>query len=241
MHQKQALTFKTILVNEKQYFLKMSGFRTVYHTIPDPEGFVGLLKLPFESKFISCSWGILETLSQLIKLTPLNKTWTPIEKSWIRLCHRTYCYKLDVIQSNMTLYLQVHLNQHLSHLMTKPTKWLCAQRRLRSAWASAHSDQSSLCAKWVAKDPSFLHADSESSESLLGTHIILLVLSWGGSFVCQNVCLWSRKTVSFIRFTCTFSMSSTHPELSVNVICSKEISSWRYWKHKYKIMINTKK
>ena len=24
-----------------------------------------------------------------------------------------------------------------SHLMTKPTKWLCAQRRLRSAWASA--------------------------------------------------------------------------------------------------------
>ena len=26
--------------------------------------------------------------------------------------------------------------------MTKPTKWLCAQRRLRSAWASALSDQS---------------------------------------------------------------------------------------------------
>ena len=26
--------------------------------------------------------------------------------------------------------------------MTRPTKWLCAQRRLRSAWASAQSDQS---------------------------------------------------------------------------------------------------
>ena len=25
--------------------------------------------------------------------------------------------------------------------MTKPTKWVCAQRRLRSAWASAQSDQ----------------------------------------------------------------------------------------------------
>ena len=25
--------------------------------------------------------------------------------------------------------------------MTKPTKWLCAQRRLRSAWAFAQSDQ----------------------------------------------------------------------------------------------------
>ena len=30
--------------------------------------------------------------------------------------------------------------------MTKPTKWLCAQRRLRSAWASAQSDQSLPCA-----------------------------------------------------------------------------------------------
>ena len=30
--------------------------------------------------------------------------------------------------------------------MTKPTKWLCAERRLRSAWASTQSDQSSLSA-----------------------------------------------------------------------------------------------
>ena len=30
--------------------------------------------------------------------------------------------------------------------MTKQTKWLCAQRRLRSAWASAQSDQSLRCA-----------------------------------------------------------------------------------------------
>ena len=27
--------------------------------------------------------------------------------------------------------------RHMSCLMTKPTKWLCTQRRLRSAWASA--------------------------------------------------------------------------------------------------------
>ena len=53
----------------------------------------------------------------------------------------------------------------------KPTKWVCAQQRLRSALASAQSDQSSLgcpgasesllCTQWVAKDPRFLHADSE--------------------------------------------------------------------------------
>ena len=67
---------------------------------------------------------------------------------------------------------------YLSRLMTKPTKWLCAQRRLRSAWASAQSDQSSLCAHWVVKDPSFLHADSEDSDQT-GRISILLVLSWG--------------------------------------------------------------
>ena len=38
------------------------------------------------------------------------------------------------------------LLQHLSHDMTKPTKWVCAQRRLRSVWASAKSDRSLRCA-----------------------------------------------------------------------------------------------
>ena len=47
------------------------------------------------------------------------------------------------------------------------------------------------CAQWVAKDPSFLHADSEDSDqtgrmqaaqSSLGAHAISLVLSRDGSF-----------------------------------------------------------
>ena len=38
---------------------------------------------------------------------------------------------------------------------------MCAQRKLRSAWASIHADQSSLCAQWVAKGQNFHHADSE--------------------------------------------------------------------------------
>ena len=42
---------------------------------------------------------------------------------------------------------------------------MCAQQRLWSAWASAQSDQSLLCAQWVAKDPSFLLADSEDSDA----------------------------------------------------------------------------
>ena len=52
--------------------------------------------------------------------------------------------------------------------------------------------ESSLCAQWVAKDPRFLHADSKDSDQtgqmprliwvFAGCTVILLVLSWGGSY-----------------------------------------------------------
>ena len=81
----------------------------------------------------------------------------------------------------------------MSYGMTKPTMWLCTQGRLWSGWASTQSDQSSLCPQWVAKDPSFLHADSEASDQtgqrprliwvFAGRTATLLVLSWGGSNV----------------------------------------------------------
>ena len=54
---------------------------------------------------------------------------------------------------------------YLSHLMTKPTKWHMRPAKtqislgIRPVWS-----ESSLCAQWVAKDPSFLHADSEDSD-----------------------------------------------------------------------------
>ena len=86
---------------------------------------------------------------------------------------------------------------YLSRDMTKPTMWLCAQRRLRSAWASAQSDQSSLCAQWVVKDPSFLHANSKDSDwtgrmprliwVFAGRTFILLVLSRGGSLRVRRI------------------------------------------------------
>ena len=37
--------------------------------------------------------------------------------------------------------------------MTKPTQWVCFQRRLRSAWASAQSDQSLHCPHEETLDP----------------------------------------------------------------------------------------
>ena len=52
---------------------------------------------------------------------------------------------------------------------------------------------SSLCTQWVAKDPSFLHADSEDSDQtgrmprliwvFAGRTTTLFVLSWGGSII----------------------------------------------------------
>ena len=76
---------------------------------------------------------------------------------------------------------------------TEPTKWLCAQRRLRSAWASAQSDQSSLSA-WRSIWSLATHwAHSEDSDQtgrmprliwvFAGRTLILLVLSCRGSYV----------------------------------------------------------
>ena len=65
--------------------------------------------------------------------------------------------------------------------MIKPTKCLCTQQRLRSAWASSQSgSESSLCAQWVAKNPTFLHADSEDShgQADLSLHWAHMPLCW---------------------------------------------------------------
>ena len=37
----------------------------------------------------------------------------------------------------------------------------CAQWRIRSAWASTQSDQSSLCTQWVTKDQNLIHAEEK--------------------------------------------------------------------------------
>ena len=88
-------------------------------------------------------------------------------------------------------YTVTKTKANLSRDMTKPTK--CAQRWLRSAWASAQSDQSSLSA-WKKLGSLATHwAHSEDSDQtgrmprliwvFAGRIHILLVLSCCGSFV----------------------------------------------------------
>ena len=76
----------------------------------------------------------------------------------------------------------------------KTNKMMCAQRRLRSAWASAQSDHSLHCSHEETLGPQLpIERTAKTlirlcgcpgwSESSLGTHVILLVLSWGSSNV----------------------------------------------------------
>ena len=60
--------------------------------------------------------------------------------NWVMLCFET------MAQTEQIVLAICFAATKLSHLMTKPTKWLCAQRKLRSAWAFAQSDQSLRCA-----------------------------------------------------------------------------------------------
>ena len=63
--------------------------------------------------------------------------------------HYWFCHEVAHLSPRLLDSLGVACNCgtpwtfHLSHLMTR-TKWLCGQRRLRSAWASAQTNQSSL-------------------------------------------------------------------------------------------------
>ena len=51
----------------------------------------------------------------------------------------------DIIPKCKVLDFRSYFRTNMRRDMTKPTKWLCVQRRLRSAWASAQSDHSFRC------------------------------------------------------------------------------------------------
>ena len=56
---------------------------------------------------------------------------------------------------------------HLSRRMTKPTKWHVRPAKTQiSLLIHAVWSENSLCAKWEAKDQSFLHADIEDSNRI---------------------------------------------------------------------------
>ena len=109
----------------------------------------------------------------------------------------------------------------LSRLMAKPTKWLCTQRRLRSAWAFTQSDQSSLSAQWVAKDQSFLHADSEDSDQTGQMPRLIRVFAWR---TCHFVGFVMRRLNHFQTLPSKeqCQVFIPHPASPDNVLCNKQ-------------------
>ena len=113
------------------------------------------------------------------------------------------------------------MSRDLTHTHTKNNnkknknkkKIVCAQRRLRSAWASAQSDQSSLSAlnkAWVLSYP--LSAQADLSVRWVHSHFVGFVMSW---LKCEtNHKHW-------------FTGSSTSAPLDTN-LCGTDLSTVEY-------------
>ena len=127
--------------------------------------------------------------------------------------------------------------------MIKPTKWHVRPAKtqislgIHPVWSG-----SSLCAQWITKDLSFLHADSEDSDQtgrmprliwvFAGRTVILLVLSWGGSILKLSICrenieemslcvVWSRTNSGISRV-----LSGTE-NLKLSFVANTRHQKWR--------------
>ena len=54
--------------------------------------------------------------------------------------------------------------KNLNFLSFWKHKWAMTWQNQQSECVHSEDSESSLCAQWVAKDPSFLHADSDDSD-----------------------------------------------------------------------------
>ena len=81
----------------------------------------------------------------------------------LQVWFRVYPVHTSLFVSFVMPWLTFKLN-YLRCLMTKPTKSLRPAKTQISLGICPVWSESSLCAQWVAKDPSFLHTDSEDSD-----------------------------------------------------------------------------
>ena len=119
---------------------------------------------------------------------------------------------------------------NLSCLMTKPTKWHVRPVKtqislgIRPVWS-----EYSLCAQWVAKDPSFLHVDSEDSDQT-GRMPRLIWVFAGHTFCwfCHEVAhlqnFKKRREVTstgktYVYIYKTFSFNSLSKDTTINFLC----------------------
>ena len=128
-----------------------------------------------------------------------------IQKFAFKIHHVSIFWSVNNAIADLHVYCKV---KYMSHLMTKPTMWLCAQWRLRSAWASASLIRVfavRMKKAWVLSYPLSAQrrlwsdwADAQADLSLpwAHTHFVGFVMSrliWG--FICIR---WNRIGFSII-------------------------------------------
>ena len=83
----------------------------------------------------------------------------------IEVLYFCQCIIIESVRVLELLWRWGLIAKHMSHSMTKPTKWHVRPAKtqislgIRPVWP-----ESSQCAQWEAKDSAFLHADSEDSD-----------------------------------------------------------------------------
>ena len=96
-------------------------------------------------------------------LPTVLRRWSWCYSYFVWLCGFTLLFVIDFFQSWLALWPWESWSIWAATWQNQQSG-MCAQRRLRSAWASAVWSESSLCAQWVAKDPSLLHAECKDSD-----------------------------------------------------------------------------
>ena len=109
---------------------------------------------------------------------------------------------------------------NVSRPVTKPIKWHVRPAKtqislgIRPVWS-----ESSLCAQWVAKDPSFLHADSEYSDQTWWMPRLIWVFAWRTGHFVGFLMRWLMYVVIYI-----------HRNILLTNIKKKKKNSMAWWK-----------
>ena len=98
-----------------------------------------------------------------------------------------HCYGFSITNVSVKNFFSVTYNTVFYTLCSLLLIWatsqqnkrngMCAQQRLSSAWASTQSDQSSLCAQWVARVPRCRHVDREDPDQTVWMHRLIWVFA----------------------------------------------------------------
>ena len=99
----------------------------------------------------------------------------------------------------------------------KTNEMTCAPREDLDRLGIRQSDQSSLCAQWVAKDPRFLHADSKGSDQTERMPRLIWVFAGCTGHSVSFVMLWLNCSLLFHCFT-LFS-HFVHAQIGCSSLC----------------------